>query len=79
MRIVVADHGPGLAEGELDRVFAPFYRPEDSRTREGGGVGLGLAIVKTCVEANWGTVRCRNRKPRGNSAAICGTCGGIRG
>ena len=56
----VSDHGPGLPESELQEVFAPFYRPEASRTRETGGAGLGLAIVKTCVEACGGTVSARN-------------------
>ena len=65
VEIRVADCGPGLAEAELEQVFAPFYRPEEARTRETGGAGLGLAIVKTCVEACGGTVSCRNRQPRG--------------
>lgn len=65
VEIAVADSGPGLPDDELENVFAPFYRPEAARTREGGGAGLGLAIVRTCVEACGGTVRCRNRKPSG--------------
>lgn len=61
----VADQGPGLPEEALDRVFTPFYRLDDSRSRESGGVGLGLAMVKTLVEASGGTVACRNLSPRG--------------
>jgi two-component system sensor histidine kinase CpxA len=68
--ITVADHGPGLPEDEVDRVFAPFYRVETSRNRALGGVGLGLAIVKNCVEACKGTVRCRNRVPSGLEVEI---------
>jgi two-component system sensor histidine kinase CpxA len=59
--ISVADSGPGLPEDQLEAVFAPFYRPEESRTRETGGAGLGLAIVQTCVEACGGTVTACNR------------------
>jgi two-component system sensor histidine kinase CpxA len=70
VRLFVADHGPGLPEEELDRVLAPFYRPEQARTRESGGVGLGLAIVKTCVAACHGTVRLRNRQPHGLEVEI---------
>lgn len=66
----IADSGPGLPDAELDRVFAPFYRPEESRTRETGGVGLGLAIVKSCIEACRGTIECRNRKPHGLELVI---------
>jgi two-component system sensor histidine kinase CpxA len=65
VEIAVADRGPGLPAAELENVFAPFYRPEASRTRETGGAGLGLAIVRTCIEACGGTVVCRNRQPRG--------------
>lgn len=68
--LTVSDCGPGLPEEELDKVLAPFYRPELSRTREGGGVGLGLAIVKASVEACGGSVRCRNREPRGLEVEI---------
>lgn len=68
--ITVADSGPGLPAEELDRVFAPFYRPDTSRTRDTGGAGLGLAIVKSCIEASGGTVQCRNRAPHGLEVEI---------
>jgi two-component system sensor histidine kinase CpxA len=68
--IAVADRGPGLPESELEEVFAPFYRPEASRTRETGGAGLGLAIVKTCVEGCGGTVAARNREGGGLEVTI---------
>jgi len=61
----VADSGPGVPEGELAKIFDPFYRLDASRDRATGGVGLGLAIVKTCVEACGGSVTCRNRQPNG--------------
>jgi two-component system sensor histidine kinase CpxA len=68
--LVVADHGPGLPESELDEIFEPFHRPEAARTRESGGAGLGLAIVKSCVEACQGTVECGNRAPNGLAVTI---------
>ncbi len=61
----VADQGPGLPEEALDRVFTPFYRLDDSRSRESGGVGLGLAMVKSLVESSGGSVSCRNLSPSG--------------
>jgi signal transduction histidine kinase len=57
--------GPGVPEQFLQRLFDPFFRVDDARTRETGGVGLGLTIVRTCVEACGGTVACRNRQPSG--------------
>jgi two-component system sensor histidine kinase CpxA len=63
--ISVCDDGPGVPDEALQKIFDPFYRVEESRSRETGGVGLGLAIVKTCVEACDGTVAAQNRTPRG--------------
>ncbi len=59
----VRDHGPGLAEAALDRVFERFYRAEESRTRrdaDSGGSGLGLPIAKALVEAHGGSISASN-------------------
>ena len=47
----VLDRGPGIPEGERQRVFQPFYRLEQSRSVATGGSGLGLAIVKQLCDA----------------------------
>jgi two-component system sensor histidine kinase KdpD len=51
--IRVSNRGPGIPSAELERIFEPFYRGEDSNHV---GSGLGLAIVKGFVEANGGHV-----------------------
>jgi two-component system OmpR family sensor kinase len=56
-RISVADHGPGLAEGDVGRIFEPFYRADPSRSRDSGGAGLGLSIVSAVVSAHGGRVK----------------------
>jgi two-component system phosphate regulon sensor histidine kinase PhoR len=66
--ITVEDHGPGIPDADLDRVFERFYRVDKSRTREGkdpGGTGLGLAIVKHLVELHGGRVSAVNGVERG--------------
>jgi two-component system sensor histidine kinase CpxA len=53
----VRDHGPGVEEEELQRIFQPFYRSDAARDRRSGGVGLGLAIAKRAVERHGGSIR----------------------
>jgi len=56
----VRDEGPGVPEEALKEIFRPFYRVDDSRTRETGGVGLGLAITERAVRLHSGTVTAAN-------------------
>jgi two-component system sensor histidine kinase KdpD len=56
--VEVADRGPGLPPGEIDRIFELFHRAPNARP---GGTGLGLAIVKGFVEAQGGVVKAANR------------------
>jgi signal transduction histidine kinase len=61
LTICVSDAGPGLPEHELEKVFEPFYRIEDSRNRDTGGTGLGLAIARQVAHAHGGDLRLANR------------------
>lgn len=62
-RVQVRDHGPGVPEEALGRIFDPFYRVEGDRNRDTGGAGLGLAIARRAVELHKGTIRARNAHP----------------
>jgi two-component system sensor histidine kinase CpxA len=56
----VRDEGPGVPKESLADIFRPFYRVDDSRTRETGGAGLGLAITERAVRLHGGTVTATN-------------------
>ena len=58
--INVRDEGAGVPEEFLKDIFRPFYRMDDSRTRETGGAGLGLAITERAVRLHGGTVKAEN-------------------
>lgn len=68
--IIIDDEGPGIPEQELSRVFDPFYRLEESRSRETGGVGLGLAIAQSIVQTHRGELVLSNRPTGGIRARI---------
>jgi signal transduction histidine kinase len=54
--ILVDDEGPGIPPAEIEQVFAPFYRLEQSRSRETGGVGLGLSIARAIIRHHGGDI-----------------------
>ena len=43
------DSGRGLEQEEIEKITAPFYRVDKSRSREFGGVGLGLSIASQII------------------------------
>ena len=59
--IRVCDHGPGVPEAALDKLFRPFFRVDDARGRQTGGSGLGLAITDRAVRLHGGTVTASNQ------------------
>jgi two-component system sensor histidine kinase CpxA len=61
--VCVRDHGPGVPEEAIARIFDAFYRVESHRDRASGGVGLGLAIARRAIELHDGQVRARNAHP----------------
>jgi signal transduction histidine kinase len=65
----VSDRGRGLAPGELERIFEPFYRPS-GHGEAGGGWGLGLALVRQIARRHGGDVTCRAREGGGTVFSV---------
>jgi signal transduction histidine kinase len=65
VELSVRDHGPGIAQGEGERVFEPFYRPS-GRGEAAGGWGLGLSLVRQIAAHHGATVH--HEHPEGGGA-----------
>jgi signal transduction histidine kinase len=58
--ILIRDKGPGVPDGDLERIFEPFYRVAESRDRDTGGEGIGLAITAQVLKAHGGWAKAAN-------------------
>ncbi|QOR40809.1 HAMP domain-containing protein [Billgrantia diversa] len=65
LSIHIRDHGPGIPEAQLGRVFSPFIRLEPSRSRNTGGSGLGLGIARHIARAMGGDILLANHAEGG--------------
>jgi signal transduction histidine kinase len=67
---VVRDHGIGIAAGDLEHLFTPFYRTDRSRARHTGGAGLGLALSKKIVESHGGRLTLESQSGAGTTVRV---------
>ena len=63
--IRVRDAGPGIPKEQLEKVFEPYYRLDDSRSREHGGNGLGLGIARNIAALHGGSLTLHNHSEGG--------------
>jgi signal transduction histidine kinase len=66
MLIAVRDHGIGIAEDDLPRIFERFHRVDNTNTRRIGGTGLGLHITRLLVELHGGRVWATSKVGKGS-------------
>jgi signal transduction histidine kinase len=66
----VRDEGIGIDPEDLQRIFAPFYRTDRSRSRATGGTGLGLALARRVIEAHGGTIVAESEPGRGSTFRV---------
>ena len=65
--VAVEDNGPGIAAGELRRLFRPFER---GSTAEARGAGLGLAVTVALVDLHGGNLSAQSEVGRGSTFTI---------
>jgi heavy metal sensor kinase len=69
-RIVVEDTGIGIALDDQERIFQPFVRLDEARSRHTGGTGLGLAIARSIVAAHGGRLDVQSSPRTGSRFTI---------
>jgi signal transduction histidine kinase len=66
IEVRVIDHGAGIAEDALERIFEPLEQAEDLHTRTHQGVGLGLTVARMSARAMDGDVTLERTGPQGS-------------
>ncbi len=69
IELQVSDDGPGIPEGEAERIFEPFVKLDPARGHR-RGYGLGLNLCRRIVEAHRGTIRVRSKSEGGAVAEV---------
>lgn len=75
----VEDRGQGIPAEDLQKIFDPFHRVQDSNLRKQSGTGLGLALVKVVALKHQGSVDVESRLGRGSRFCLKIPCGGSLG
>ena len=70
VNICISDAGPGIPEDKMEAVFSPFFRIEESRNRNTGGIGLGLSIARDIALQQGGGLTLRNGAAQGLIATL---------
>jgi signal transduction histidine kinase len=68
--IDICDRGRGIPATDLHKIFEPFYRVDDDRSRTTGGTGLGLSIVKLLVEGMHGKLKVKSVLGEGSTFTV---------
>jgi signal transduction histidine kinase len=68
--VIVEDEGPGIPLPDMERVFQPFVRLEESRGRNTGGTGLGLTIAASVIQTHGGLIALANRTSGGLAVTV---------
>lgn len=67
-KILVEDTGIGMKEGEVERIFEPFYRADGSRSRD--GLGIGLCISREIAERAGAEIGVESKPGKGTQISV---------
>ena len=70
LQITVSDQGYGIPEDDLEEIFSPFFRADQTAIRQEVGTGLGLAISKTLVDLHNGTIEAASTLGEGTTVTV---------
>lgn len=70
LELTFTDNGEGVPKSKLKKLSTPYFRVDQSRSRDTGGTGLGLAIVKKIAQMHNGEVHFSNADPHGFCVSI---------
>lgn len=66
----ISDTGAGMTPEQVEKLFTPFYRVDNSMTRRQGGTGLGLTITKMICELMGGSIRVDSMQGQGSTFTV---------
>jgi signal transduction histidine kinase len=74
IELTIRDAGVGIPRSDLFHIFEPFYRAEQSRSRQSGGSGLGLTIVSELLKLHQGKISIQSIQGRGTTVTVLLPC-----
>lgn len=70
LKIQFKDNGIGIPKENIKYIFEKFYRVDESRSKNTGGIGVGLTIVKSIIDLHQGTIEVRSELNKGSEFIV---------
>ena len=74
LKIQFKDNGIGIPKENIKYIFERFYRVDESRSKNTGGIGVGLTIVKSIIDLHQGTIEVRSEVNKGSEFIVMLPC-----
>ncbi|SFF79778.1 Signal transduction histidine kinase [Halobacillus alkaliphilus] len=68
--IQITDHGIGISNDHLDKVFDRFYQVDEARSRKSEGLGLGLSLARELAQVLEADISLTSERGKGTTASI---------